>query len=178
MRSLQSILVSCAIGIVPPAFGGVIGGPEIEPNSSIESADFLGAVEANNGTFVFGSLTPGDVDYFGVELPAFTTICAHVSGVGLNFANVLLGMFDSSGALLTTSQKYSPPNGPQILAGDVPNAGTYYLAVTGITDVSFVGEHDFGFNYTFSIEALAIPAPAPLTILALAATTRRRRDIR
>jgi hypothetical protein len=177
MRRLQSICLVGALGIGPAALGGIIGGPEVEPNNSIESADYLGALGADDFTFVIGSLAPGDIDFFAIDLVPYSIVYATIGSIGFNNPNVLIAMFDSAGTLLETSLEYPVKFGPPVLVGDVPSAGRYYLTVTGITDLSFVGDHNFSFEYGLDIGTLSVPAPgsfAPIVAIAVSAGRRRR----
>jgi len=165
VRFLQRVLVVGAIGVVQPTFAGVIGGFEVEPNNSIESADFLGDVPPNDFTFILGSLAPGDVDYFAVDLVESSIVYSFLSGVGLNYPNVLIGIFGSDGSLLTTSQEYSVPGDSQVLIERVSGTGTYYLAVSALNDVGFVGDHEFSFDYVLEIQNLLVPGPGSASVI-------------
>jgi len=157
---IMTMLAGCPVGMA--------GIAESEPNDSIQTANFIGAIDTNAILFVSGSLTSGDVDFFAVGLPAQEIIWGFVLDLD---PNVLVGLFTNDGTLLATNQA---PIGPFQLIASLPVAGTYYVGLTSIDDPGFIGDHDLEVSYDLVVDAGVFPAPASLALFVVAGFARYR----
>jgi len=150
---------------------------EVEPNDSFAGAqvlpaDFFGGYGAGA---VEGFLSPGDVDFYAVSLPADVLVTASV----FDFTpdddydnDSYLGVFDPSGTLFD----YDDDDGPGYLSAIhffPPQPGVWAFAVTGYGDSGFTGDHSENFAYRL---VLSVPEPGSLSLLliGLGVALRRR----
>lgn len=165
MRKLFALL---AVGAtVTTASAAVL---EVEPNNTTATANFVPlAVYAASGGFAFdGAIAPSDVDYVSVNLTAGDYLGVALFTLSGNGANVQL--LDPSFAQLAVSTAPIPAFG---LA--VPATGTYYIGVSGVGDLNFVGQHSQLFTYKLGVSYNAVPEPATLGLLAGAGILALRR---
>ena len=133
----------------PPPF------QEAESNNTLASANALPPEEGVVG----GALTPGDVDYFKIDLEPGDRLALSVfdlvSPVAFASANgerndALLGVFTPSGALAAggTNDDGGPGFQSNLLV-TVPagQGGTWKVAVSGFGDGAFTGAHKESFSY-------------------------------
>lgn len=151
---------------------------ESEPNNTLLTADDVGSYDRPGDAFaVDGRLggRGGDVDWFRFEVTEGATVNAAVYGRPTSEdGDSVLGLFDSSGALITSDDDDNIGLYSSVEA--IVPAGVYYLAVSGFPDFDFEGDHDETFGYKLVV-GLNIPAPASLAgfgVLGLAAARRRR----
>lgn len=95
-----------------------------------------------------GNVTPGDVDYFEVEVPAGRSLAAAVWDEDAGeFDDPVLGLFDAAGAALGSDDDEGPGFDASV-ASTPAGAGTRLrLAVSGYGDALFDGSHDESLTY-------------------------------
>jgi hypothetical protein len=177
--------------------GGVLASPvlESEPNDTIATADFIGAVNPLGGAIaVDGRITEGDVDWFRLDLNGLTTLLISTIGSTTPGADGQLMVVDGSG---TDVLAWDDDSGVDLLpALQLFNlsAGTYYIGVSAFPDITgsdnavdndilFDGldanglAHTENFDYKLSIAVNIVPAPGAVALLGLGglAAARRRR---
>ncbi len=183
--------VVAAGATVSAASGAIIF--ETEPNDTIATADNLGSLSFPGGGFVVdGSLTPGDVDWFGFTLdqPASLLLAQLGSADTLNDGQFQL--VDGSGTDVLAFDDDSAPGFLPALNEINLAAGSYFIGVSGfpdadgtsvVTDDLFDGldangdPHPESFDYKLSIAVNLIPSPGAAGLLAIAGVVgiRRRR---
>lgn len=171
----QMFIVAAAIGILSSiaAAGDVV---EFEPNGSLLTAQALGMLTP--GAFsILGSIDEADVDYFSMQINANTLVGVSIFDFTPEdpFDNdSFIGLFDSGGTLLISDDD----NGPGFLSQFsiiLPEAGTYFLALSGFGDDEFIGSHDQFFAYQAVVMTTPVPGPAALLCLLPGLVLQRRR---
>ncbi len=177
--------------------GGVLASPvlESEPNDTIATADFVGAVNPLGGAIaVDGRITEGDVDWFRLDLNGLTTLLISTIGSTTPGADGQLMVVDGSG---TDVLAWDDDSGVDLLpALQLFNlsAGTYYIGVSAFPDITALDNavdndilfdgldanglaHTENFDYKLSIAVNIVPAPGAVALLGLGglAAARRRR---
>jgi hypothetical protein len=148
---------------------------EVEPNNSLATAQVL-PFGTPGSEAVLGSLTPGDVDFYSVDLVAGHLFTANIFDFtpGDDTDNdSVLALFDSDGDLIALDDD-GGPGFLSVLFLIVPETGTYTIGVTGFPDFDFVGDHGEDFIYKLVINR-SVPAPATLALLAAGVAVGRRR---
>jgi len=141
---------------------------EVEPNDDPSMAQLV----PSNGAFISasfeGALSPGDVDYYQVNLIGtdllFVDIFDFTPAV-FDDNDSILGLFDENGVLVAFNDNAAFGTLSALVA-IVPTPGSYFLAVSGAGDVNFVGDHDQSFDYVLTFNTI----PAPSTVLLLVPT--------
>ena len=112
-----------------------VGAPDPnEPNNTRASATAAGCEVQKTGAIV----PLNDVDYYQVTIAAATRLTASVSAAQQGSSlDAVLGVFDASGAMLSFDDNDVTLD-PSI-AIDLPNPGTYYVAVASYNDAALAG---------------------------------------
>ena len=123
-----------------------------EPNNTFATARRRSVPFNSSDARFYTEIDPtgGDVDYFRVRARAGTTLIAEVTGGQLDS---VLGLFDSTGALLTTDDD----GGAGLLsriAFPVPADGDYVIAVSAFPDLDFSGDGGSGGRYVLDLAAM------------------------
>jgi hypothetical protein len=157
---------------------GVIG--ETEPNDTIDAAQPLPPLGYFQVNQIAASITPGDVDYFSIEItvsPVLMMIAAvDFIPVTPNDPGPLFGVFGPSGELID-SAPFSQVGLIQI-SMFFSEPGVYTVGITGLTDGSFAGLHDQEFGYELLIYTASSPSPGAFPLILGAALLNRRRRTR
>ncbi len=113
-------------------------------------------------TVVNGTILPGDVDFFQLNLPQTLSIGAFLQPVppDVDLPPHNLALFNSQGS--------------QVNFGFLPG-GIYTLGLTGINDVNFMGDHQQNFNYQIVIAYTPSAPTLAMFAVAMIAGPRRRR---
>jgi len=149
---------------------------EIEPNNSFATAQFIGPENYPANAFAFdGSLTAGDIDFITLTLPDAVALTALTVSVPPGFADVdtRLGVFNSAFALIGSDDNSGPGSFSFLEVQLTP--GTYYIAITGGTDVGFTGSHTVSGSYKLIVGFNIIPAPGALAMMGVAGAIGKRR---
>lgn len=157
-------------GLAGSAFGQAI--PETESNNTFGTANFVPISAFPFGAFsTSGSISPGDVDYYVVELEAgeyYTAMIFDRTARALNGANdngnetndndTLLGIYRPDG----TQADRDDDAGPGFLSAIhfyAPSSGRYAFAISGFGDNSFNGStHTQNYSYLFT-SSHGVPNP-------------------
>ncbi|HZN03932.1 MAG TPA: hypothetical protein VFD06_10140, partial [Candidatus Polarisedimenticolia bacterium] len=112
-----------------------VGAPDPnEPNNSRASATAAGCEVQKTGAIV----PLNDVDYYSVATTAATRLSASVSAVQQGSSlDAVLGVFDAGGALLAFDDNDVTLD--PALAIDLPDPGTYYVAIASYNDAALAG---------------------------------------
>ncbi len=105
--------------------------------------------------------TPGDTDWFQIDLTAGEAIQIDLTGVDHNASNGLgalanpnLGIYDSNGVLIAENDNKGFFNKDSQLTFVAPEAGTYYISAGG---------HKDKFDGDYRLDVQSIPTPSPVT---------------
>jgi hypothetical protein len=139
---------------------------ESEPNNTFATADHIAATfYPFGGVAVDGGMSPGDVDFFSVDLVEGDVITASVfdlpTGSG---ADSYLGLFRPDGSLFEADDD----DGPGLLSslyGTADASGRWRVAVSAFPDFDFSGAHEESFDYKLVLGFNPIPEPATLGLL-------------
>ncbi len=169
---------------------------ESEPNDSIAQANFVGSINPLGGAIaVDGRITPGDVDWFRLDLNGLTTLLIATVGSTTPGADAQLMVVDGSG---TDVLAWDDDSGVDLLpALQLFNlsAGTYFIGVSAFPDITFADNavdndilfdgldanglaHTANFDYKLSIAANVIPSPGAIALLGLGGLAGARRQRR
>lgn len=161
------IAAAAVIGTASVASAAII---ETEVNNTTALANAVPtAFFATTGGFAFdGNIAPLDVDYLTINLNAGDYVGValfHLAGAGAS-----VQLLDPTLTQIAASSAPIPAFG--LLA---PATGAYYIGITGVGDLSFVGQHSQSFSYKLGVSYNAVPEPATLGLLAGAAVLGLRR---
>jgi hypothetical protein len=152
-------------------------GSEVEPNNSVLAPHALGPIGADGGAVIFGSIEPGDVDFFQLhypDIPGGVAIFASLldGTPTIDDSAMIFALLDGDGVII---QSYESAGGSSLFIPAVaPVGGPYYFVVTGGGDSSFLGLHQESFSYSLFIDNA--PAPPAFALLALGLGRSRRRS--
>jgi hypothetical protein len=153
-------------------------------NDTPAGADDL-VLEAGDATLVIGELiagTPGDVDFYAVELNAGEILSVFTTPLGGTFddPDLELGVFELDGTAFVINDDAGDdvPEGSELGSGvrfRAPTTGTYYVGVSAHNDEDddiFNGGHTDSGAYALTvsrlnIQVLAVPAASTLALVAL-----------
>jgi len=152
-----------AVGTSPPAR------VESSNNDSLANADLLPA----GGALVRGSLAPGDVDFYALDVADGDDLTVSLfdldsnafAGAGGERNDTRIAWFDANGAPVADGA--NDDGGPGFLSNletHVPagKGGRWRLAVSGFRDTGFTGNHlDGPFDYELAVTAASGAAPVP-----------------
>jgi hypothetical protein len=175
MNRILALAALCAAGAAQAA---VVN--ESEPNNSLATADDLGTYgPPGDGILVNGSISSGDVDWFGITITDVGTIVsiAFALPVSTSSTDGLMQLTDAGGTQLAFDDDSGLGFMPSLeISGLAP--GTYYIALTGFGDSDFNGSgHTQNWDYQMVVGLNIIPTPGALALLGLGglAAARRRR---
>lgn len=165
---------------------------ETEPNDTPATANFVGSFGPPGGSIAIdGVKTPGDVDWFEIELTDMATLLLSTIGSDEDpLPDTQLQLVAGDGVTIID---WDDDDGPGLLSAlnvvDLP-AGTYFIGVSSFADVTFSTgltelfdgiDNQTGvatvdtFTYKLTIGVNVIPAPGVAAVLALAGIASRRR---
>lgn len=169
MRALFALSVCSAVALGAPV-------DEVEPNDTLEDAQFIGEEFYPFGAVaISGSLIPDDVDVFSFDIdvddpdkPPFVV----VSVFSLDpLGDPVLGVYDQNDnfvELVDDSFGLNP-----VWSGVIPESGIWKFAVGG-NDQDVFGSHGESFDYLLTFK-IPEPTAAALVAIGLLGLTRRRR---
>jgi hypothetical protein len=158
---------------------------EVEPNNTHLTAQFLNTTDTDilvrgsrRTTLGGGGRTP-DWYRFDVGGPSYLSLNISAVGSGAGSAQLIYGLYDSSGTLINFGggSSSTSASGSLSLAG----AGSYYLAITGYSlfNLGQIGSGNyaqtgtnagsFNWNYEASINYTTVPEPSEWALIGLSA---------
>lgn len=180
MKFTITLVVAAMAGTT---FAGIFG--EVEDNGSMALANDLGIFSSPGGSLAIdGTLTEGDVDYFGFTLTDTATL-SFFAAFGTSGDGVMQ-IIAAGGDVIAFDDDSGIGFMPAIQIESLA-AGTYFIAFSGFGDVdaSSVASdeladglgHSEAFSYKLNIGFTIIPAPSALALLGMGGlvATRRRR---
>jgi hypothetical protein len=156
---------------------------EAERNNTRPTAQFLNTTD--NDILVRGSRRRGgrrggrtpDWYRFNVSAPSYLSLNIAAVGSGAGSAQLIYGLYDSSGTLLSSSGSPGSNSASSSLA--LASAGSYYLAITGYSlfNLGQIGSGNyartganagsFNWDYEASIRYTTVPEPSEWALIAL-----------
>ncbi len=156
---------------------------DLASNDSFGTAQYLGVLQDSRPIVVVGSrelaqFGGSSADFFAFDVPAARTITMTIDTPrGPAYGNdPVLGLFDVFGSSLSVDDDSGPGFDSEITRTLSP--GTYYAAVSGFSDFSFIGFGSADYPYALTLAA-AVPEPGTYAMVlaglgALALWRRRR----
>ena len=155
---------------------GLLTHIEVEPNDTIATAQTIPPFDPFGTQTLLGAVTPGDIDYYQLTLPAPILFVANpIESLSDPYTEVMsLGLFDETGSPLIVF----PQIGGFAISMTLTNPGTYFLGISGFSETPFSGLHDESFGYRLDFSYNFVPGPSSLALLGVAALVgpRRRRQ--
>lgn len=181
-RTLGITLVLGIVGAALPAQALTVFN-EVEPNDTRLSAQYLNTLDNNilvhgsrRAAMGGGGRTP-DWYRFDVGGPSYLSLSIGSTGPGASSAQIIYGLYDSSGTLLAFG---GGPTSTSVSSSlSLAGAGSYYVAVTGYSlyNLSQIGTGNFAqngnnagsFNWSYdtTINYTTVPEPSEWAVIGL-----------
>ena len=164
MKAVLALSVCSAVAFAAPV-------PEVEPNDTLGTAQFIGEEFYPFGAVaISGSLIPDDVDVFAFDVEAGDFVVVNVFSLD-PLGDPVLGVYDQDDVLVELVDDSFGLN--PVWTGEITESGIWKFVVGG-NDVDVFGTHDESFDYLMTFK-IPEPATAVLVMMGLLGLTQRRR---